>query len=160
MAVAETFPLLSFVVQDLARTRTETCNDDIPEHLRGRVVLTTHDCFCPQPVVADAYFLRFVLHAFSDKYAVQVLQALIPALRPGARIIINDLVLPAPGSVSRVVEKSIRTMDVLVQTVCNAGEREVEDWKRLFETADERFIWQGARKSSGKLWFIEATWEV
>lgn len=159
IALAEAFPLLCFVVQDLAGMRTPEVMDHIPTHLSDRISLTTHDFFQPQPETEDVYLFRHIFHAFSDKYAVNILRALIPALRPGARIIVNDIVLPAPGTVSRVEEKSIRTMDVLMKTVCNSRERELEDWKSLFEQADGRFRWQGAWKSSGKLWFIECTWE-
>jgi hypothetical protein len=159
IALAETFPSLSFVVQDLAGMRTLQMMDKIPTHLSSRISLTTHDFFQPQTEIADAYLFRHIFHAFSDKYAINILRALIPALRPGARIIINDIVLPDPGVISRLEEKSIRTMDVLMKTVCNSREREIDDWKSLFEQADERFRWQGAWKTSGKLWFIESTWE-
>ncbi|UKZ83049.1 hypothetical protein TrVFT333_010850 [Trichoderma virens FT-333] len=158
-AVADEFPQLRFIVQDLAGMRTPEAMDKIPKHLTNRVSLTTHDFFQPQTESADAYLFRHIFHAFSDKYAIEILRALVPALRPGARIIINDIVLPVPGLLSQLEEKSIRTMDVLMKAVCNSREREVDDWKSLFEQADKRFRWQGAWKSSGKLWFIESTWE-
>ena len=159
MAIAEKHPSLSFVVQDMPKMRPESCHNGVPAHLRDRVSLTAHDCFNPQTVVAEAYFFRFMFHTMSDKYAIKTLQALVPALRQGARIIINELVLTEPGTVPRSVEKNIRAMDVMAQMLCNSTEREVEDWKRLFALADERFKWKGARKSSGALWLIEATWE-
>ncbi|EHK26879.1 uncharacterized protein TRIVIDRAFT_140059 [Trichoderma virens Gv29-8] len=158
-AVADEFPQLRFIVQDLAGMRTPEAMDKIPKHLTNRVSLTTHDFFQPQTESADAYLFRHIFHAFSDKYTIEILRALVPALRPGARIIINDIVLPVPGLLSQLEEKSIRTMDVLMKAVCNSREREVDDWKSLFEQADKRFRWQGAWKSSGKLWFIESTWE-
>ncbi|KAM0478967.1 hypothetical protein ACHAPX_004945 [Trichoderma viride] len=159
IALAEAFPSLSFVVQDLEGMRTPEMMDKIPEHLSNQISLTTHDFFQPQTETGDAYLFRHIFHAFSDKYAINILRALIPGLKPGARIIINDIVLPDPGVVSRLEEKSIRTMDVLMKAVCNSREREMDDWRSLFEQADERFRWQGAWKTSGKLWFIESTWE-
>ncbi|EQL01820.1 hypothetical protein G6O67_007882 [Ophiocordyceps sinensis] len=159
MAIAEAFPTLSFIVQDLPGVRTPAVRAKVPAHLSGRVELTTHDFFEEQPVVAEAYFFRHVFHAFSDEYAVRILRALVPALRTGAHIIVNDAMLPAPGSVSCREEKSIRILDVLVKTACNSREREVDDWKRLFEQADARFKWQQAWKSSGRLWLIQVLWE-
>lgn len=159
-ALAQDFPSLKFVVQDLPGMRTPAIINSVPPHVASRVSLTTHDFFQPQPVIAKAYFFRHIFHAFPDQTAMKILRALIPSLRSGARIIINDLAMPAPGTVSRREEKSVRTMDVLMQTVCNAREREVEDWKVLFEKADKRFKWRGAWKSSGKLWFMEAAWEA
>lgn len=157
-AIAKQHPALKFIVQDLPKTRTNI-EGKVPNHLRNRVELTAHDCFTPQPEVAKVYFFRFVFHAFSDKYSISALRSLIPALQPGARVIINDLVLPTPGSLPQMAEKSIRTMDVMVQSVCNSTERELDDWKTLFEVADARYKWKGARKGTGKLWFIEAVWE-
>lgn len=139
--------------------RTDNTMGQVPEHLAARVELTAHDCFKPQPVEAEVYFFRHVFHAFSDKYAVTALKALVPVMRPGARVVINDYILPQPGVLSQSDEKSVRTMDLLMRTVCNARERETSDWKALFEQADVRFRWRGATKTAGKLSFIEAVWE-
>lgn len=139
--------------------RTELTNGKVPPHLANRVALTTHDLFEEQPVVAGAYFFRHIFHAFPDKDVVRALRALIPAMRTGARVIINDVVLPAPGAVSATEEKTFRLLDVLMKTVCNGREREINDWKVVFEEADERFVWHGAWKSSGNLWFVEAVWD-
>ncbi|KAG5979524.1 hypothetical protein E4U43_006873 [Claviceps pusilla] len=168
VALAEQFPLLSFQVQDLPGTRSDETlpardaaqySSQVPAHLVDRVKLTTHDFFDEQTAVADAYLLRHVLHAFPDKAVVRILRQLIPALRPGSRIIIHDAVLPPAGSVSPTEERTSRLLDVLMKTVCNGREREVQDWKAVLETADARFAWQGAWKSSGHLWFMEAVWE-
>jgi len=163
VALAEQFPSLSFQVQDLPGTRSDETVPGpaqvVPGHLADRVKLTTHDFFHEQTVVADAYLLRHVLHAFPDKVVVRILRQLIPALRRGARIIIHDAVLPPPGSVSPTEERTSRLLDVLMKTVCNGREREVEDWRAVLERADARFVWHGAWKSSGHLWFIEAVWQ-
>ncbi|KAJ3495133.1 hypothetical protein NLG97_g3614 [Lecanicillium saksenae] len=158
-ALAEAFPQLSFIVQDKPELRTEKTIGRVPEHLASRVQLTAHDCLTPQPVEADVYFFRHVFHVFSDKYAVEALKALVPVMRPGARVVIHDYVLPPPGVLSQSDEKSVRTMDLLMRTVCNAREREVSDWKSLFAQADVRFQWKGATKTTGKLSFIEAVWK-
>lgn len=150
---------MSFIVQDLEGMRNDEMKKRIPAEIASRITLTVHDFFTPQPVVADVYFLRHILHAFNDELATQVLRALIPSLRKGARIIVNDFVLPEPGTLSRMEEKHMRTIDVLMQTVCNSREREAEEWKNLFALADSRFRWKHAWQSSGRLWFIEVIWE-
>jgi hypothetical protein len=108
MAIAEKFPKLKFVVQDTAGMRTPSTIGKVPEHLGDRVILTTHDFFTPQTVDAQVYFFRWIFHGFSDKYCVKILQALTPALKKGARIVINDGVLPEPGTAGYVEEKSMR----------------------------------------------------
>lgn len=147
------------MVQNLPAAPTTGPGIRLPDHLAERVTFTTHDFFDRQPVVAGAYLFRQVLQAVSDKDAIKMLRALIPALRPGARIIINDSILPPPGAVARPEDETFRLMDMLLKTVGNASEREEDDWKSLFAMADPRFAWQGAWQSSGRLWFVEAIWE-
>jgi O-methyltransferase domain len=108
MAIAEKFPKLKFIVQDTAGMRTPSTIGKVPEYLRDRVFLTTHDFFTPQTVDAQVYFFRWIFHGFSEKYCVKILQALTPALKKGARIVINDGALPEPGMAGYVEEKSMR----------------------------------------------------
>ena len=159
VALAEAFPNLSFIVQDLAQMRLPETIGAVPEHLAGRVKLTTHDFFTPQPEVAACYFMRHIMHAFSDKYCVQILQALVPALRKGSRVVINDGALPEPGTASYLEEKAMRTIDLIVQITVNAREREADDWTSLFAKADARYkvnrIWKPERSVMA---FVEAEW--
>ena len=158
-AIAEAFPTLNFIVQDTAGMRTPETIGKVPDALQSRVQLTTHDFFTPQPVTAEAYFFRMIFHGFADKYCVQILQALVPALRPGAKIIINDGAMPEPGTVGYIEERTIRTLDLFMQVTVNAREREPDDWRELFRRADERYkfnrIWKPERS---RMWFIEVEW--
>ncbi|KAK6864193.1 O-methyltransferase-like protein [Apiospora arundinis] len=107
LAIAEAFPKLKFVVQDLKGMRSSEALTSVPRSLRDRVELTIHDFFDVQPVVAEAYFFRHVFHSFTDKYSVKILQSLVPALRKGAKIIINDGMIPEPGTLPYVNERGI-----------------------------------------------------
>jgi hypothetical protein len=159
LAIAEAFPSLSFIVQDQAGMRTPETMAKVPEALADRVRLTTHDFFTPQTEVADVYFFRMIFHGFADKYCVQILQALTPALKKGARIVVNDGALPEPGTAQYLEERTMRTMDLFMQVTVNAREREADDWTELFKEADARYkfnrFWtpEGSRMS-----FIEAEW--
>jgi chemotaxis methyl-accepting protein methylase len=80
-------------VQDL-----HTDGNKVPEHLKGCITFMDHDMLTPQPVKdADVYFWRAVLHNHPDAVVVKSLQALVPALKPGAKIIIQDFGLTDPG---------------------------------------------------------------
>ena len=132
---------------------------ELPAHLEGRVKRTVHDFFQPQTVVADVYFFRWIFHGFSDKYNVKILQALRPALRKGARVVINDGTLPEPLTASYLQERNIRTMDAFNQVTVNAREREIDDWSELFRQTDDRYKFKGAWKpENSHMWFIEAEW--
>ncbi|KAH8902067.1 S-adenosyl-L-methionine-dependent methyltransferase [Coniochaeta sp. PMI_546] len=158
-AIAEAFPKLSFIVQDQAGMRTPETIAKVPDALADRVKLTTHDFFTPQTEVADVYFFRMIFHGFADKYCIRILRALIPALKKGARIVINDGALPEPGTAGYIEERTMRTLDLFMQVTVNAREREADDWAALFKEADARYrfhrIWlpEGSRMS-----FIEVEW--
>ncbi|GKZ23561.1 hypothetical protein AbraIFM66951_007559 [Aspergillus brasiliensis] len=158
-ALADAFPQMRFIVQDLPGMRTPEAMGPLPAHLEGRVTRTVHDFFEPQTEVADAYLLRWIIHGFADKYCVKLLRALVPALRPGARVIINDGTLPEPGTANYIQERDIRTMDCFNQVTVNSREREIDDWAQLFAEADSRFRFCGAWKPPhSAMWFIEAEW--
>ncbi|KAI1171108.1 O-methyltransferase-domain-containing protein [Nemania sp. FL0916] len=160
MAIAEAHPKLKFVVQDLAQTMTEEVKNSVPAHLKSRVKLEAHDIFDQQTLQADVYFFRWVFHGFPDKYAVQILHNLIPVLRKGARVVINDGVIPDPGTVPWMEYRSIRCMDLLGQAVNNTGERSVDDWESMFKKADPRFKFLKAWKPpKSTMWFVEAEWQ-
>lgn len=158
-AIAEAFPDLEFIVQDQAGMRTPETIGTVPEQLADRVSLTTHDFFTPQPIIAKLYFFRMIFHGFSDKYCVEILQALVPALRKGSLIVINDGALPEPGTAGYLEEKATRTLDLFMQVTVNAREREADDWKDLFARADSRYrvnrVWKPEKSAMS---FIEAEW--
>lgn len=96
------------IVQDLSEVVAEG-KGKLPASLTDRVSFMAHDFFTEQPIKeADVYFLRWVLHDWSDKYCVKILRCLIPALRKGARIIISEMIMPPPGLVSKHQEWVVR----------------------------------------------------
>ena len=109
IALAKSFPQLKFIVQDLpAVVRAVNAKKPVPLELEDRVTFMEHDMFTEQPVSADVYMFRFVFHDWPDKYVVNILRQLVPALKPGARIIISDSILPEPNTLSELYERKIR----------------------------------------------------
>lgn len=108
IAIARDFPLLRFIVQD----RPEVISlgrGSLPSDLQARVEFMEHDFFREQPIKdADIYILRWILHDWSDMYAARILQRLIPALKLGAKILVLEQMLPAPGEISKYQEKAYR----------------------------------------------------
>ncbi len=158
----ERFHGLRFVVQDLGEPVVRNAEARKPAEVGDRVEFMTHDFFEEQPVKgADVYFLRAVLHNWSDKYAVKVLRALIPALKKGAKVVVNDVVVAEAGSVSKPAELKTRVGDLIQLVLNNAGDRELGDWVKLFETADSRFNFKGSKQMLGstRLWILVAEWE-
>lgn len=107
-AIASAFPDLSFVVQDAAPV-IAAAEKQAPVGLAHPVKFMTHDFFTEQPVHgADVYFLRWVLHDWSDKYSLKILRNLVPALKPGAKVVVMDAVLPKPGVLPRWQDDKLR----------------------------------------------------
>ncbi len=106
-ALAEATTRMRFVVQDLEGT-VQDGQKSLPEILRGRVSFMEHDFFTEQPIKgAEVYFFRWILHDWSDKYALRILQSLVPAMRDGARVILYEWLL-ADGPETRWTEKQAR----------------------------------------------------
>ena len=102
--VATAFPAISFIVQDLPKT-IKVSKDQLPTDLNSRIEFQEHDFFQPQPTVADAYFLRYILHNWSDDDCIKIIAALHPALRPGARLLINETISPDDSNMSEFEER-------------------------------------------------------
>ncbi|KAI1080192.1 S-adenosyl-L-methionine-dependent methyltransferase [Whalleya microplaca] len=165
--LARQYGNLQFIVQDLARTvesapakLRESQNDGDSESAR-RVRFMVHDFFTEQPVRnADVYFFRWIMHNYSTPYAVQILRNLVPALKPGARIIINDHCLSDPGVEDPWDERLMRSMDLVMMTLLNAQEREEQGFRRLFELASDGFVFKGVtRPKGGRMSIVEAVWK-
>ncbi|KAF2167489.1 hypothetical protein M409DRAFT_66047 [Zasmidium cellare ATCC 36951] len=155
--LAKAFPKLNFVVQDLPDVIDEAGKDDVD----GRVKFMAHDFFTEQPVKdADVYFMRFILHNWSDKYCVQILQALVPALKPGARILLNEQSLQPSSAVPPRYERWQRAADINMMAVFNSQERDETEWVELFRKASPRFELEEVRRTEGALLdMIVFTWK-
>lgn len=102
--LAEATRNLRIIVQDLPET-AQKGREILPAELKGQVEFVGHNFFSEQPVRgADVYFFRWIFHNWGDKYCFQILRALIPALKKGARVIANEYVL-LDGAETRLTEK-------------------------------------------------------
>ncbi|KAI9727461.1 MAG: hypothetical protein M1828_006403 [Chrysothrix sp. TS-e1954] len=159
MALTREYSGLRCTVQDLPNALVNA-QDQVPRDVADRVSFVPHNFFDEQRTTADAYLFRQVLHNWSDEDSVQILRALIPALRPGAKIIVNDTIVPPPGVLPPMQERAIRSMDMIMMSVFNSRERETGDWEQLFKSADSRFgdvkCWM---PENSQLGLIEATWK-
>lgn len=105
IGISQKFPELQFVVQDVP---------DVVEAARklrsvpDAVQFVPHDFFTEQTIEADVYLFRWVLHDWSDKYVVKILRNLIPKLRTGTKVVINDSCMPPLGSIPNLMERRVR----------------------------------------------------
>ena len=150
-------PTVKCIVQDSPDVIVQG-QEGLPACLQERISFQPHDIFREQPMKgADVYRLRLVLHEWSDKYSKMIIKALIPALRPGVKIVIHDRVIPGRGKTSYLAEREARSAplympstskanegfhsdyDMYMLALQNGKERTADEWSMLFKEADPRF---------------------
>ncbi|KAF2826265.1 O-methyltransferase [Ophiobolus disseminans] len=142
ITLAQNFPNLDFVVQDSAdmyAAGQELLTDDV----RGRVSFMQHSFFEPQPQGdAAAFILRACALNWCDADVVTMFRSLVPGLersKPDTPLLINDLMGPVPGTLTRDFERGLRQID-LIMLVCFGGKLRTEkEFGALLKRADERF---------------------
>lgn len=91
---------------------------------------------------------------------MRILKNLVPALKPGARILINDHCLREPGQENAWDERVMRRMDVVMLALLNAQERTEDEFRALFAAADPGFVFKGVYRPKGcRMSVIEAVWK-
>ncbi|KAJ6191417.1 hypothetical protein N7519_001438 [Penicillium mononematosum] len=155
-ALADKFPELEIVVQDL------------PGAVEGarvqegkNVSFIPHDFFNEQPVKdADVYMFRWILLDWPDFHAQRMLRALIPALKPGAKVIIFDQIMPPAGTSPLSVERYQRHIDFALLALFNSKLRDVDEWKQVITQSDQRFKVTDVRyPENSRLSLIEIVWQ-
>ena len=133
-------PNITVIVQDLpkviesAKAAASKANQPLPPNLS----FAAHSFLEPQPVIADVYLYRMVFHNWSDAGARRILEALKPALRPGARVILIEYVMPKMGSAPSYAELQTRRLDNVMYTLMNGKVRELEEFQTLFAEVEPR----------------------
>ena len=106
--LATQFPKLHYVVQDLPKV-VEDGLSKMPNQLSTRIKFMALDYLTEQLVRhADVYLFRWIFPNWSDSYCIRIPHRLLPALKKGSLVVLNDNVLPEPGSLGLWQEKRIR----------------------------------------------------
>jgi hypothetical protein len=113
--LAELFPSYTFVIQDLQKVveaaQAAWKKDGARTDKLTNVSFQTHNFFDPQPVKgADVYYMRHVIHANADREAIQLLSALVPALKPGSRVLVSEYRVPDEENVAGFASLGLKPM--------------------------------------------------
>ncbi|KAK3366347.1 S-adenosyl-L-methionine-dependent methyltransferase, partial [Podospora didyma] len=134
LELADRNPGLKMIVQDL-KPIIEKANNTLPLRCAANLQLQEHGLFTDQPHhYADAYFFSMVLNTYDDKAFLEILRHLGPALKPGARLVINDLIVHHDVPVNH--EGQVRRKDMPLISGFKVKERHLDEWRRLVEIAD------------------------
>jgi ubiquinone/menaquinone biosynthesis C-methylase UbiE len=109
--LAAQFIHLHFIVQDLPSVMASS-NFQIPSNVRARVEVQEHDFFEPQDEakvgMVDVVLMRYIFHNWSDEYCLRILRGLRSVLKKGAKVVVQDHLLPEPGTLGLLKESVIR----------------------------------------------------
>ena len=127
------------MVQDFAGL--ETFQATVPNDLKSRIQFEEQDILKPNAHAdADVYLLRSILHDWSDKYAIQILQNLVPALKDGAWVLIADFISPETSTEGpKWLERLSTIRGMQMMTMDNSPERTEKDWVDVVKRSDSRY---------------------
>ncbi|KAH6858961.1 S-adenosyl-L-methionine-dependent methyltransferase [Alternaria rosae] len=126
VAFKKKFPELPgrIVVQDVPSTLMHAPSVD-------GIEFQAHDFFTAQPIrEAKFYYLRHILHDWTDEDCVRILSNIVPAMGSESRILIDEVVLPETK-----VPWQVAMMDIAMMASLGGIERSREDWTKLLESA-------------------------
>ena len=150
-----------FLVQDLPYV-VPAAKEELPAELKERVDFEVHNFLEPQAPepVPDAFLLRWILHNWPDAYCVNILKALVPAMRPRTKVLIYDYVL-ADEPVKDLVGRIGLQMDMIMMTGFNGRERRRAEYEKLLAQSDERFVLEAVRRPEGStMSMVEVSWRA
>ncbi|HEX3835340.1 MAG TPA: methyltransferase [Steroidobacteraceae bacterium] len=102
--------------------------------LAGRCEFTTGDFFASVPSGADVYVLKTVIHDWPDDRARDILRSCRAALRPGARVLIIERLMPErlePSGENRALAR----VDLHMLVALGAQERTFNEMRALLAAA-------------------------
>lgn len=106
-ALARKHDNIRIVVQDMAEVIENTALEGADRD-QERISFMAYNLFNSQTVRADVFFFRWIFHNWSDQYCVRILKAQVPALKPGARLLVQEALLPESATVSHWREKDFK----------------------------------------------------
>ncbi|KAF2178899.1 S-adenosyl-L-methionine-dependent methyltransferase [Zopfia rhizophila CBS 207.26] len=94
------------------------------------------DFFQPQAVKgAKFYYVRHVLHDWTDDDCVKILKAIVPAMEPDSRIVVDEVVVPDVG-----VPWQVAYMDMTMISSLGGIERTRTEWENLMDRAGLKIV--------------------
>ncbi|KAL3458199.1 S-adenosyl-L-methionine-dependent methyltransferase [Aspergillus heterothallicus] len=147
VAIANAHPNLRFIVQDVEDHSAKLAQHISETETKADIRFEVHDFFKPNPQrSADVYFLRHIIHDWADPYAIEILRNIASVMKPSARIVLVDTVVPEPGVLPWHVERMISVLNMQMLVVVNGKERNLQEWEDLLVRADPRLRIVGVKQ--------------
>ncbi|VUC28458.1 unnamed protein product [Clonostachys rosea] len=165
VSLAQNFPHLNFVVQDNSQDMLDAAKH-VPTNadVADRISYMKHDFFEAQPVKdAAAFFMRQCTHNWSDRDVVRIFKGMVPGLEasgPGIPFLINDTIIPEPGSIPLHEERALRQMDMLMMIGLGAKQRTKAEFAALLKEADQRYEIVNAYAEGSSMGLLEVQLKI
>ncbi|KAJ6170938.1 O-methyltransferase, partial [Penicillium chermesinum] len=131
----------------------------LPDSLKSRITYQQYDFFTPQTQRdVGAFFIRQCTHNWNDADVIKIFRAFVPGLegsKPGTPLLINDTVMPEPGTLPSHVERQLRQVDILMMIGLGAKQRSRAEFGALLREADPRYRVKSVH-SEGPMGLVEA----
>ncbi|KAB8291228.1 hypothetical protein EYC80_009915 [Monilinia laxa] len=141
--LAQLYPQLDFIVEDSNVDMLAEGQESLTDELRDRVTYMQHSFFDPQPVKSAAAFLiRQCTHNWADNDVITIFKGFVPGLEnssPNTPLLINDIIIPEPGTWPRHQERVVRQVDMVMLVNCGAKQRTKAEFDSLLKEADPRY---------------------
>jgi demethylsterigmatocystin 6-O-methyltransferase len=131
VAFKNKYPHLSgrIIVQDVPSTLAHAPKVD-------GIEFESHDFFTPQPIhSAKFYYLRHIMHDWTDEDCLHILTSIIPAMGSESYILIDEVVLPETN-----VPWHVAMMNIAMMASLGGTERSREDWESLLGRAGLKLV--------------------
>jgi hypothetical protein len=125
---------LTATLVEMPRTAARAADRLRSDDLLDRCRVIAGDMFDPLPPSADVYLLSFVLHAFADNAAAQILRRCAQAGNPDSHIMVIECVTDGAESIEMAAH------DLRMLTLVGGVERSRSQFTELFARADLRLI--------------------
>jgi SAM-dependent methyltransferase len=130
LCLTRTHPHIRGTVYDLPHVAQAATARIRAAGVSDRITCLGGDAFESVPAGADLYVLSTVLRCFSDDDCVQLLGSCRAAMKPGARVLALEMLLP-----SGPVPPMMGLADLQALMVYGGADRTEEDWRRVMERA-------------------------
>jgi hypothetical protein len=149
VGVLKRYPSMTGILFDLPHVVERAKETLEAAGVAPRCHLIAGDFFGAVPVEADAYFLRHIIHDWDDERAAAILRNIRTAMRPGAKLLVVEYVLP-PGDAPSFG----KLLDLNMLLLPGGVERTTEEFRVLLDAAG--FCLTQVVPSAGGLSVVEA----
>ena len=128
-AILEKYPKIKGILFDQPHVVDMALNADIHPDIKKRIEIVKGDFFEDIPPAADAYFMKNILHAFSDEQCLHLLKKIHAVMADQGKIIILETLIE-PGNKPALGKR----LDLVMMAGTEGGrERTREEFRMLLE---------------------------